>query len=101
MIRPNQLRSVEWMDMSFPPRYGMRTSNIQNMQISMIEMGRKGTWLDCMHEQTSIMVLKIVKLRRIADSNENKTNPLVAYVLKKRWDGCAKPIQETENSFLV
>ena len=82
-IRPNQWRSAEWVDMSVPPRYGMTTSNISESANSMIEMGRKGTWLDCMHELISIMVLKIVKLRRTTNSNENKTNPLVRYVLKK------------------
>ena len=50
----------------------MTTSNISESANSMIEMGRKGTWLDCMHELISIMVLKIVKLRRTAVSNENK-----------------------------
>ena len=72
VIRPNQWRSAEWVDMSLPPRYGMTTSNISESANSMIDMGRRGTWLDCMHELISIMVLKIVKLRRTAVSNENK-----------------------------
>ena len=55
-INPNHCRSAEWIDLSLAPRYGIATFNILESAKSVIELGRKETWMDFLHEVISKMI---------------------------------------------
>jgi hypothetical protein len=82
-------RGTSWLDdeLALPPRYGIVTSNTSESVNSMLSDARDVGWLQAVEKIVDIISTKIYRCRqKYKDCHAHGIVPIVAQVMKKRWD---------------
>ena len=85
-------KSSQWLnvDVTYPPRFGIVTSNTSESVNSMFAGARDLPWMGAFEHLVNLMSSRICRLRaKYAKRNDNEPVPRVMKLLKSRWEKAA------------
>ena len=85
-------KSSQWLkvEVPYPPRFGIVTSNTSESINSMFARARDLPWMGALEELVNVMSSRICRLRaKYAKKNDNEPVPRVRKLLKARWEKAA------------